>query len=114
MLVPIFYLIYKALLIQPNYISHRPNYYVGLNYSLSLKPKVFSDNVLLILDSQTFDDAQAEDSYEIGTSKLRKITDSPIFSEQVYCGKKTTRKKTYSLSETSNNGISESASFDER
>lgn len=107
-------MIYKALLDQPNYISHRPNYNVGLNYSLSLKPKVFSYNVLLILDSQTFDDAQAEDSYEIGTSKLRKITDSPIFSEQVYGGKKTTRKKTYSLSETSNNGISERASFDER
>lgn len=71
--------------------------------------------MLLILGSQTFEDAfQAEDSYEIGTSKLRKITDSPIFSEQVYGGKKTTRKKTYSLSDSSNNDITESVSFDER
>lgn len=72
--------------------------------------------MFLILELRTYDDtqAQAEDSYEIGTSKLRKITDSPIFSEQVYGGKKTTRKKTFSVSESSNNDLSESASSGER
>lgn len=70
----------------------------------------------MLLDSKILDDTlvSAEDSFEIGASKLRKITDSPIFSEHVYGGKKTTRKRTYSLSDSSNIDDSESAAFDER